>query len=52
MSLKSSPALNQIKNQDDERNDEQQMDQTAADVADEAKEPEHDQDNNNSPKHG
>jgi hypothetical protein len=37
-----SSALNQVNNQDDERNYEQEMDQTAANVADEAKKPEND----------
>jgi hypothetical protein len=44
--------LNQINNQDDDRNYEKEMDQTAANVADEAKEPEDDQDDNDSPEHG
>jgi hypothetical protein len=44
--------LNQVNNQDDERNYEQEMDQAAPNVADKAKEPEHDQDNNYSPQHG
>jgi hypothetical protein len=44
--------LNQINNEDDDRNDEQEMDQTTANVADEAKEPEHNQDDNYSPEHG
>jgi hypothetical protein len=38
--------LNQINNQDDDRNDEQEMNQTAANVAKKAKKPEHDQDDN------
>jgi hypothetical protein len=38
-------------NQDDDRNYEQEMDQTAANVAKKAKKPEHDQDNNYSPEH-
>jgi hypothetical protein len=50
--LQSSSALNQINNQDDDRNDEQEMNQTAANVAEKAKKPEHDQDNNYSPEHG
>src|SRR6516162_3929807 len=50
--LKSSLTLNQVNNQDDERNYEQEMDQAAPNVADKAKEPEHDQDNNYSPQHG
>jgi hypothetical protein len=44
--------LNQVNNQDDDRNYEQEMDQTAANVANKAKKPEHDQDNNYSPEHG
>jgi hypothetical protein len=44
--------LNQINNQDDDRNYEQEMDQTAANVAKKAKKPEHDQDNNYRPEHG
>jgi hypothetical protein len=43
--------LNQINNQDDDRNYEQEMDQTAANVAKKAKKPEHDQDNNYCPEH-
>ena len=35
--------MNQINNQDDDRNYEQEMDQTAANVAKKAKKPEHDQ---------
>jgi hypothetical protein len=46
-----SSALNQVNNQDDDRNYEQEMDQTAANVAEKAKKPEHDQDNNYSPEH-
>jgi hypothetical protein len=44
--------LNQVNDQDDDGNDEQEMDQAAAKVADEAKKPEHDQDDNYSPEHG
>ena len=44
--------MNQINNQDDDRNYEQEMDQTAANVAKKAKKPEHDQDNNYRPEHG
>jgi len=33
--------LNQVNNQDDDRDHEQEMDQTTANVADEAKKPEH-----------
>jgi hypothetical protein len=50
--LEASSALNQINDQNDDGNYEQEMDQTAANVADKAKKPEHDQDNNYSPKHG
>jgi hypothetical protein len=49
---KPSSALNQVNNQDDDRNYEQEMDQAAANVADEAKKPEHHQDDNYSPEHG
>src|SRR4030095_3377669 len=49
--LKTSSALNQVNNQDDDRNYEQEMDQTTANVAEQAKKPEHDQDNNYSPEH-
>jgi hypothetical protein len=48
----SSSALNQINNKDDDRNYEQEMDQAAANVADQAKKPKHDQDDNYSPEHG
>jgi len=44
--------LNQVNDQDDDGNDEQEMDQAAAKVADEAKKPEHDQDDNYSPEPG
>jgi hypothetical protein len=50
--LQSSSALNQVNDQDDDGNDEQEMDQTTANVAEEAKKPEHDQDDNYSPEHG
>jgi protoheme ferro-lyase len=50
--LEPSSALNQVNDQDDDGNYEQEMDQTAANVADEAKKPEDDQDNNYRPKHG
>jgi hypothetical protein len=43
--------LNEINNQDDDGNYEQKVDQAAANVADEAKKPEHDQDDNYSPEH-
>jgi hypothetical protein len=33
--------LDQINNQDDDRNDKQEMDQATANVAEEAKKPEH-----------
>ena len=50
--LEPSSALNQVNNQDDDRNYEQEVDQAAANMADEAKKPEHDQDDNDSPEHG
>jgi hypothetical protein len=45
-------ALDQVNDHDDDGNHDQEMDETAADVADEAKKPEHEQDNNYCPKHG
>ncbi len=39
--LKSSSALNQIDDQDDESNYEQEVDQAAANMAEQAKKPEH-----------
>lgn len=50
--LNSSSPLNQVNDQHDDRNDEQEMDQTAANVTKQAKDPEHEQDNDYSPKHG
>jgi hypothetical protein len=47
-----SSALNQVNNEHNDGNHEQKMDQTAANVADKAQKPEHDQDNNYSPEHG
>jgi hypothetical protein len=47
--LESSSALNEVNDQDDDGNYEQEVDQAAANVADEAKKPEHDQDDNYSP---
>jgi hypothetical protein len=44
--------LNEVNDQDDYGNYEQQMDQAAANVTDETKKPEHDQDDNYSPEHG
>jgi hypothetical protein len=44
--------LDQVNDYDDEGNHEEEMDETAADVAEEAKKPEHEQDNNYSPEHG
>jgi hypothetical protein len=49
--LEPSSASNQVDNQDDDRDYEQEMDQTTANVAKEAKKPEHDQDDNYSPEH-
>src|ERR1700730_8424999 len=48
----SSAALDQVNDHEDDGNHDQEMDETAADVADEAEKPEHDQDNNYSPEHG
>jgi hypothetical protein len=39
--LESSSALNQIEDEDDESNYEQEVDQAAANVAEQAKKPEH-----------
>ena len=50
--LESSSALNEIDDQNDDGNYEQEVDQAAANVADEAKKPENDQDYNYSPEHG
>ena len=47
----SSSALNEVNNQNDDGNYEQKMDQAAANVADEAKKPENDQDDNYGPEH-
>jgi hypothetical protein len=44
--------LNEVNNQDDDRDHEQEMDQAAANVADETKKPENDQNDNYSPEHG
>jgi hypothetical protein len=50
--LESSSALNKVNDQDDDGNYEQEVDQAAANVADETEKPEHDQDDNYSPEHG
>jgi hypothetical protein len=50
--LNSSSSLNQVNNQHDNRNYEQEMDQTAPNVTNEAKKPEYDQYDDYSPKHG
>jgi hypothetical protein len=50
--LETSSALNQVNNQDDDSNYEQEMNQAAANVADETKKPENDQNDNYSPEHG
>lgn len=47
-----SSALDQINDHNDDGNHDQEMDQTAANVAEEAEKPEHEQDNNYSPEHG
>jgi hypothetical protein len=44
--------LNQINNQYDYRNYEQKVDQAAANMTYEAKQPEHEQYDNDGPKHG
>jgi hypothetical protein len=44
--------LDQVDDYDDDGNHDQEMDETAANVGEEAEKPEHDQDNNYSPKHG
>jgi hypothetical protein len=44
--------LNEVNDQDDDSNYEQEMDQAAANVADEAQKPENDQDHNYGPEHG
>jgi hypothetical protein len=50
--LLTSSALNEVNDQDDDGNYEQEVDQAAPNVADEAKKPEHDQDDNYSPERG
>ena len=50
--LEPSSALNQVNDQDDDGNYEQEMDQAAANVANETKKPENDQNDNYSPEHG
>jgi hypothetical protein len=49
---RSSSTLNQVNNEDDDSDHEQYMDQTAANVAEQAKQPKHEQDDNYSPQHG
>ena len=44
--------MNKVNDQDDDGKYEQEVDQAAANVANEAKKPEHDQDDNYSPEHG
>ena len=44
--------MNDVDDQNDDGNYEQEVDQAAANVADEAEKPEHDQDDNYSPEHG
>ena len=48
----SASALDQINDHDDDGNHEEEMDETPADVAEEAEKPKHEQDNNYSPEHG
>jgi cation transport regulator ChaB len=52
ISSRSSSALEQTNDHDDDGDHDQEMDETAADVTEEAEKPEHEQDNNDSPKHG
>ena len=47
-----SSALEQVNDQDNNGNHEQEMNQTAADVADEAKKPKNDEDDYYGPEHG
>jgi hypothetical protein len=49
--LLTASALNEVNDQDDDGNYEQEVDQAAANVADEAKKPEHHKDDNYSPQH-
>jgi hypothetical protein len=49
--LESSSALKQIDDEDDESNYEQEVDQAAANVAEQPKKPEHQQDDDYSPQH-
>ena len=51
ISLESSSPLNEVDDQNDDGNYEQDVDQAAANVADEAEKPENDQDYNYSPEH-
>jgi hypothetical protein len=44
--------LDQVNDHDDDGNHDQEMDETAADVADEAEKPKHDENNDYSPEHG
>jgi hypothetical protein len=50
--LEPSPAFKQVDDQDNHGNYQQKMNQTAANVNEQAKKPEHEEDNNYSPKHG
>ena len=52
MGLESSFALDQVDDENDDSNHEQEMDQAAANVAEQTKKPEHQQDDNYSPEHG
>jgi hypothetical protein len=49
--LRNASAANQLKNQNDQGNDEQKMDETAAHVANKSKQPQDQQDYKNGPKH-
>ena len=50
-SLQSPPARNQIHDQDNDGDDEEQVNERAAEVTDETEEPENEQNNKDSPQH-
>jgi hypothetical protein len=49
--LERTPSRDQVHNQNDDRDDEQEMDQRATEVTDEAEKPENQKHNKNSPEH-
>ena len=51
-SSESSSTLDQVNDHDDDGNYDQDMDEPAANVGEEAEKPKHEQDNNDSPEHG